>query len=243
MQKETRSLSALKIQENVLLKRADRQNYVTAKNTLAQAQRQAKKIVSDAYQEADSVRQSSYCAGYERGLLMAIEAVTLFIDNRHLLVNNLYLQLRNDVRALLTDAVSRESVITALFENWAESIDNKEDSSPLYILLPLSRRHYKKKMMAFIERTHQGNAIFEFHQDSHYVFKYREQLVEFSPELFVENQADVLLANKDLYSECEKVSADALHRLHDYINQYLPRPETFEPTENTLEREERCDSN
>lgn len=225
MQKENRSLNALNVRENVLIKDMHRQQYLTSKNIVSQAQYRAKNMVNAACQEADLIQKTAYRTGYERGLLMAVEAVTLFINSRDQLVNDVYRQLRDEVKTLLMEAVNQESVILALFENWTGEIELGDGNHPFHILLPFANRQYTSRLMAFISHRHPGGVIFEFHQDSHYVFKYREQLVEFSPEIFVDNQAEDLLVKHDLYAECETLSMDALDQLHEQIKTHLPREE------------------
>ena len=217
------------LKENVLLPNKNRLIHNLRISLVAQARAHAKKIISDAGREAETIRLQAYHNGYERGVMASIEAVTGFIEDKQNIVNDVYQQVREQVKDLLNDAVNKESVICALFENWADEIDGRDNKTPFYILLPRDRRRYKRRLMAYIDSMHMCGAVFEYHQDLRYVFKYREQLVEFLPEVFVDNQMDALLVTQPLHACCEQLSAQALQKLQTQIEKNLPVTRAFIP--------------
>ncbi len=217
------------LKENVLLPNKNRLIHNLRISLVAQARAHAKKIISDAGREAETIRLQAYHNGYERGVMASIEAVTGFIEDKQNIVNDVYQQVREQVKDLLNDAVNKESVICALFENWADEIDGRDNKTPFYILLPRDRRRYKRRLMAYIDSMHMCGAVFEYHQDLRYVFKYREQMVEFLPEVFVDNQMDALLVTQPLHAYCEQLSAQALQKLQTQIEKNLPVSRAFIP--------------
>ncbi|WP_291972015.1 hypothetical protein [Candidatus Symbiopectobacterium sp.] len=215
------------LQENVLLTNKNRVAHNLRINVVAQAREHAKKIINDASRDAEAIRQQAYRDGYEHGLVTSIETVTGFIEDKQGIVNELYGQVRQRARRLLSDTVNKESVICTLFESWADEIDGRDDKTPFYILLPSDRRRYKRRLMAYIDSIHRGGVIFEYHQDLRYVFKYREQLVEFLPETFVDNQIDTFFDTQSLYESCEQLSQQTLEKLHEQLGTYSPSREVL----------------
>lgn len=114
------------------------------------------KIISDASRDAEAIRQQAYRDGYEHGVVTSIETVNSFIEDKQGIVNELYGQVRQRAKRLLSDTVNKESVICALFESWADEIDGRDDKTPFYILLPSDRRRYKRRLMAYIDSMHRG---------------------------------------------------------------------------------------
>ena len=229
MLKEVEKSYSDMLKENVLLPNKNRLIHNLRISLVAQARAHAKKIISDAGREAETIRLQAYHNGYERGVMASIEAVTGFIEDKQNIVNDVYQQVREQVKDLLNDAVNKESVICALFENWADEIDGRDNKTPFYILLPRDRRRYKRRLMAYIDSMHMCGAVFEYHQDLRYVFKYREQMVEFLPEVFVDNQMDALLVTQPLHAYCEQLSAQALQKLQTQIEKNLPVSRAFIP--------------
>lgn len=217
------------LRENVLLPNKNRLTHNLRVNLATQARIHAKKTISDARREAETIRRQAYHNGYERGVMASIEAMAGFIEDKQSIVNDVYQQVREQVKDLLNDTVNKESVICALFESWADEIDERDNKTPFYILLPRDRRRYKRRLMTYIDSLHMGGAVFEYHQDLRYVFKYREQLVEFSPETFVDNQIDSLLVTQSLYAGCEQLSTQTLQKLHAQIEKNLPVSSAFIP--------------
>lgn len=220
------------LRENVLLSSKNRVTHNLRISLVAQAQDHAKKIISDATREVEAIRQQAYRDGYERGVMTSVETVTGFIEGKQGIVNDIYQQVREQVRHLLSDTVNRESVICALFENWANEIDGRDDKTPFYILLPQDRRRYKRRLIAYIDSMHPGGVVFEYHQDLRYVFKYCEQLVEFSPDTFVDNQIDTLIETQPLYECCEQLSTQTLQHLYAQLQMHFPLSSVLMPDEN-----------
>lgn len=222
MLKEVESAYVNMLQENVLLTNKNRVVHNLKISVVAQAREHAKKIISDASRDAEAIRQQAYRDGYEHGVVTSIDTVTGFIEDKQGIVNELYGQVRQRVKRLLSDTVNKESVICALFENWADEIDGRDDKTPFYILLPSDRRRYKRRLMAYIDGMHRGGVIFEYHQDLRYVFKYREQLVEFLPDTFVDNQIDTFFDTQSLYESCEQLSQQTLEKLYEKFGKHSP---------------------
>ncbi|MFT8209924.1 MAG: hypothetical protein ACMZI0_03605 [Symbiopectobacterium sp.] len=215
------------LQENVLLANKNRVTHNLRISLVAQTRDHAKKIIRDANREAETIRQQAYRNGYERGVMTSFETITSFIKDKQGIVNYIYGQVREQIKNLLSDTVNKESVICALFENWADEIDGRDDKTPFYILLPRDRRRYKRRLMAYIDSMHRGGVVFEYHQDLRYVFKYREQLVEFLPETFVDNQIDTFFDTQSLYERCEHLSTQTLKTLYARLETYLPLSDVF----------------
>lgn len=227
MLKEVEISYANMLQENVLLTSKNRVAHNLRISVVAQAREHAKKIISDASRDAEAIRQQAYCNGYEHGVVTSIETVTGFIQDKQGIVNELYGQVRQRAKRLLSDTVNKESVICALFESWADEIDGRDDKTPFYILLPSDRRRYKRRLMAYIDSMHRGGVIFEYHQDLRYVFKYREQLVEFLPETFVDNQIDTFFDTQSMHESCEQLSLQTLEKLYAQLGTYSSPPEVL----------------
>ncbi|CNF34517.1 hypothetical protein [Yersinia kristensenii] len=222
MQNETINFNALDIQENVLMSGACKRSYKKAKTLVEQARYHAKGMINAAHHDAEAIYHESHRIGYERGLLLGVDTIAQFINNKNRHMNEIHSQLRDEFKALIIQAVDTESVLLALFENWVDGIEKKDDTVPFYILLPATSRRYKKKLKQYINDTHQGSVVFEYHQDSRYVFKYREQLVEFAPDSVIDTQIDGLLKNKDIYSLSETLFTEALYQLNEHIQKYFP---------------------
>ncbi|MCW2477105.1 hypothetical protein [Candidatus Symbiopectobacterium sp. NZEC151] len=227
MFKEVDTSYADMLQENVLLANKNRVTHNLKISVVAQAREHAKKIIREANRDAEAIRQQAYRNGYEHGVMTSIETVTRFIEDKQGIVNEIYGQVRQQAKRLLSDTVNKESVICALFESWADEIDGRDDKTPFYILLPDDRRRYKRRLMAYIDSMHRGGVIFEYHQDLRYVFKYREQLVEFLPETFVDNQIDTFFDTQSMYESCEQLSQQTLEKLYAQLEMYSPPSEVL----------------
>jgi hypothetical protein len=127
--------------ENVLLPHSDRGKINTAKNITNYAQKCAKKTMVLAHKEAEDIRASAAVAGYEHGIILALDAVIQFFDDRDSLIKLIYKQTEMEIKGLLGDIINQQSVVLTLIKDWLSTLSHDLVSEPVCLLLPEHCRH------------------------------------------------------------------------------------------------------
>lgn len=222
MQAEISSARVLTAQDNVLIPGTSLTKIRKRYDIIADAQAIARKIIKDAVQESDDIRNESYQIGYERGVLMSIDSICQFIDDSNRHTNELYLQIQKDIQDLLTEVLDDEAIVLKVLDGWVDELDMDDKGAPLCILMPYANRKFKPNMMKMIENKYPGESIFEYHHEHRFVFKYKDRLAEFYPEEFIGTAMNTLTGSRDFHSKNQLISAEAIKHLHQQLALYYP---------------------
>lgn len=233
MQAETNNNLFQTALENVLVPGPLLRKMRKSDDIIANAESRARKIVKDAVREGETIRKESYRTGYERGLLMSIDSVCQYINNSVQYAETLYLNIESDIKKLLTELLDEESVLLKIVDEWIDALDKRDNDSPLYVLMPYANRRFKVNLMEAIKSKHPGGAVFQYHQEPRFVFKYKEHLAEFYPEEHIASTVKSLMDNRDFYYDSHMISVEAIQNLHQRIALYYqPADDVTHITEN-----------
>ncbi|MFU9136524.1 hypothetical protein [Erwinia tasmaniensis] len=236
MQAETNNYLLQKVLENVLVPGSTLRKMRKSDDIIANAESRARKIVKNAVREGENIRKESYRTGYERGLLISVDSVCQYIDNSVQYAETLYLKIESDLKNLVTELFDEESVLLKIVDEWIDTLDKTDTDAPLNILMPYTNRRFKVNLTEAIKSKHPSGAIFQYHQEPRFVFKYKEHLAEFYPEEHIASTVKSLMDNCDFYHDCQKISTEAIQNLHQRIALYYqPVEEVTNITENKWE--------
>lgn len=222
MPKEIANIASHKVLDNILISSKTLRKIRKSNDVIKQAKENAKKIIKEASQQSDHIRNESYRIGYERGLLMAIDSVCQFIDNNSKYAHELYLKVQEDIKELLSDILDEETVLLKVLDQWVDELDRKDTKSPLCILMPYANRRFKNGLSRVVESKYAGSVIFEYHHEPRFVFKYKERLAEFYPEEFIYSTVGKLTGAIAFYPDHQQISAEALQHLHEQLSLRYP---------------------
>lgn len=222
MQNEPHDIIFRDVAEGVLLPAAKLSLIKRSHDIIAQAKKNASRIIKEAEAECERIRRESYMAGFEQGLVMSLGSVCQYIDNSEQNAHEMEIKLRNDLRTLLSDIISEDDFNIKVVEHWAEGIDKSDQSLPLHILMPYANRRLKERFAQAIKKQYSGAVIFEFHEEPRFVFKYNNRLAEFYPEEFVNDTVDTLASKYTLAERTREISNEAIRYLHEQLSLLYP---------------------
>lgn len=226
MQNEPHDILFRNVAEDVLLPAAKLSLIRRSHDIIAQAKKNASRIIKEAEAECEQILRESSRAGYEQGLVMSIGSVCQFIDNSEKHTQEMEAKIRIDLKNTLSDIISEDDFNIRVVEHWAEGLDKSDESLPLLILMPYANRKLKERFAEAIKKQYSGGVIFEFHDQPRFVFKYNNRLAEFYPEEFVNTTVDVLTSKYTFAERTREISDEAIRYLHEQLSLlYPPLPE------------------
>lgn len=222
MQNEPHDIILQNVSEGVLLPAARLSLIKRSHDIIAQAKKNAHRIIKEAEAECEQIRCESYRAGYEQGLMMSIGSVCQFIDNSEKYTQEMEVKIRNDLRNILTDIISEDDFNVKVVKHWAEGLDKSDESLPLHILMPYANLKLKQRFAQAIKEHYAGNVIFEFHDEPRFVFKYNNRLAEFYPDEFVYATVNALTSKYTFAERTREISNEAIMYLHEQLSLLYP---------------------
>ena len=222
MQNEPHDIIFRNIAEDVLLPASKLSLIKRSHDIIAQAKKNASRIIKEAEAECEQIRRESYSAGYEQGLVMSLSSVCQFIDNSEKHTQEMEVKIRNDLKNTLSDIISEDDFNVKVVEHWAEGLDKGDESLPLHILMPYANRKLKERFAQAIKKNHSGGVIFEFHDEPRFVFKYNNRLAEFYPEEFIYATVDALTSKYTFAERKREISNEAIRYLHEQLSLLYP---------------------
>lgn len=222
MQNEPHDIIFRDVAEGVLLPSVKLSLIKRSHDIIAQAKKNATRIIKEAEAECEQIRRESYMAGFEQGLVMSLGSVCQYIDDSEKNTHEMEVKVRNDLRDFLSDIISEDDFNIKVVEHWADGIDKSDESLPLYILMPYTNRRLKERFAQAIKKQYSGAVIFEFHEEPRFVFKYNNRLAEFYPEEFVNDTVDTLTSRYTLAERTREISNEAIRYLHEQLSLLYP---------------------
>lgn len=222
MQNELNDFIYDNVIEDVLLPATQSALIKRSKDIIFQAKKIAQKIIREAELECEQIRSESYRDGYERGLIMSINAVCQFIDHSQKHTHEIEMKIHNDLKGILSDIVSEDEFNVRVAEKWGEGVNKVNDPLPINILMPYTSRKLKDRFSQAVKHHHNGGVIFEFHDEHRFVFKYNNRLAEFYPEEFINSTINTLTSRYNLEERQVEISNEAIRYLHEQLSLLYP---------------------
>jgi len=205
--------------ENVLLSRSQRAKKAEVDNLIAQAQKKAKSIIARSEKKAEEIQQQACIAGYERGLLIAADAVCKYIAAADQQAKELSGTLKEKLENFLCSFLTDENTVLTVLEQWVtESV--QDEKAGVQILMPESCKPFHRKMVDLIGEKRAQNTVIVYHSDTEFVFKCQGKIASFDPKMVIAQQTEKLISFDRILGECKILSAEALNELNETINHY-----------------------
>lgn len=216
------------VAENVLLPAAKSALIKRTYDIIAQAKKNAARIIKEAEAECEQIRLEAYRLGYEQGLVMSIDSLCQFINNSEKHTYEMEVKIRNDLKNILSDIISEDDFNIKVVEHWVEGLDKNDDALPLHILMPYANQKIKNRFSQAIKGQYAGGVVFEFHDEPRFVFKYNNRLAEFYPEEFVCSTVDMLISKYKFSERQSEISSEAIRYLHEQLSLLYPPLHKYE---------------
>lgn len=205
--------------DGVLLSHKQLQRHKRAVCLEQQTQQHARRIVRDAQQQAELIRQHAYQEGYQQGMLDALQQAASYMANNQMLDGRCREQLAQHARAMLSSAVDHPETLLLVLDEWLRSLPDSDET--LYLTLPATAHALHPRLMDVLATGWAGKIQLDYHARSDFVMRHADQVAEFSPELYVKSATRSLLQTLDtLAQDCRQVSDVALQ---EFIEQWQHR--------------------
>lgn len=205
--------------DGVLLGRKQLQRHRRAVCLEQQAQQHARRIVRDAQQQAELIRQHAYQEGYQQGMLDTLQQTASYMADSQTLDGRCREQLGQHARAMLSSAVDHPETLLLVLDEWLRNLPASDET--LYLTLPATAHALHPRFMDVLATSWAGKIQLDYHSRSDFVMRHADQVAEFSPEQYVKSATRSLLQTLDtLAQDCRQVSDVALQ---EFIEQWQHR--------------------
>lgn len=168
--------------EAVLVRSAYLRNDIRASALVDEARRRASELARQAQGEAERLYREAKAEGYAAGIVQAVEALTDYLADHCALAARLREQLQEQAATLLQRSVNHPDVVMAAFEECLREQDLT--AMRLDLLLPASMRAGHGSLMARLRQVGVQVNI-EYRQDTRFLLRMGDHVVEFAPDDFV----------------------------------------------------------
>ncbi|HHL2712922.1 TPA: hypothetical protein ACQ39K_004552 [Yersinia enterocolitica] len=183
-----------------------------------QTVQKAKNIIQHTRQDVEQLAQQGYMDGYQNGMLTAIAQTALYFGGCNELFNGKRNELIEDVRNILSAAVTQPEILLSVVDEWVKSLPLSDNMIHIYV--PEITMGIEPRLKEALASLWSGQINITYHTDKKYVMSCGQQVAEFSPDIFVEQVAESLMDKFNLIpSEFQKVSEDALESLIGYCGE------------------------
>jgi len=213
MQKTIISPNVIESIEGILIPASALKQRERVENILKQAQHNASKIIKQANIEAQTIRMSAQSAGYQAGITLSINAVADYIDNGQSIHLQFYSKTHESMLKNLRDALNSPEIFPLLLEHWLADVIPDEEHSPLFLLVPKMTLKQQTELSSYIASIWSGKVVIEQHTDNRFIIKYKSNLAEFSPDVWVEQQRIEANYCQQLEKDCNTLSSNSIQRL------------------------------
>lgn len=188
--------------------RPDRRREVLERQTNQHVQR----LLRDARREANDLQQQAYQAGYQQGMLLALEQLTAWLNACDEKAALLQERIAAQAQAMLSSAVNSPDTLLVLLNEGLQNLPASDET--LHLLLPANARSLRPQIMSVLDKQWRGPVQLDFHPGPGFVLRYKDQIVEFAPEHYLE-QATLTLRQtiSELPAECRQLSSAAFSAL------------------------------
>jgi len=184
-----------------------------------QAQQHARRIVRDAQQEAELIRQHAYQEGYQQGMLDTLQQTASYMADSQTLDGRCREQLSQHARTMLSSAVDHPETLLLVLDEWLRNLPASDET--LYLTLPTTAQVLQPRLMDVLSDGWTGKIHLDYHARPDFVMRHADQFAEFSPSQYVESATRELLQTLDtLPQDCRQVSDFALQ---EFIEQWQRR--------------------
>lgn len=232
MLESIRTLVDVPSQNDVFLTRSDIAATRHRRLLLLQARDRAKEEVREALKEADQIRTHAFKEGYSEGVVLAASDIGAALTQSRTLVASLREELIRMVKQLLGELLMHEQMLDVLLERWLAE-QQVEQESPLQIVLPIACKSRHLAIREKLSTYGYPAASISYHDQSRYLFRLADQVVELNVDSTQERLAPQILARLESLPESirrlEYASANVLVRLVENIIDVMPPDQLSEP--------------
>jgi len=213
MQKTITCPNMIESIEGVLIPGSDLKKREKVENILKQAKHHASKIIKEANIQAQTIRESAQSAGYQAGIILSINSVADFIDNNQSIYLKFYTKTHESMLKNLRHALNSPEIFPLLLEHWLADVIPDEEHSTLFLLVPKMALKQQSELSSYIASLWSGKVVIEQHTDNRFVIKYKNDLAEFSPDVWVEQQRIQADFCQQLEKDCNSLSSNSIQQL------------------------------
>ncbi|MFC4488614.1 hypothetical protein [Chromobacterium aquaticum] len=206
--------------EGVLVRSAQLRRAARADQLEREARRQAQRVLRDAEHQAETLRRQASQAGYQQGMLAALEQAAGHFAASQAMAWRWRERLEQEARAMLAAAVDHPDTLLLLLDEWLR--DRDAPDATLYLQLPKRARALQPRLMALLTENWPGTIQIDYHADARFMMRCADQAAEFEPEQYVEPASRQLLqCLEQMPQDCRALSEQALRELIARLEQDL----------------------
>lgn len=177
MLESIRTLVDIPPKDTLLLRHEERTAARNRRLLMQQARERAKACISEAQQEANSVRANAFQDGYSQGVLQAAADMSGLLLQSRRMASALHAELAQAARSLLGDLLMNERLLDALLERWQDGWIG-QGQEPLQIILPLRCKAQQQALKSKLSGLGIERVDIRFHAQERYLFRLADQVVE-----------------------------------------------------------------
>ncbi|PXX54004.1 hypothetical protein SAMN05660489_05834 [Pseudomonas sp. LAMO17WK12:I10] len=201
---------------------------------LLEAKSRAKAEVKTATEEADLIRRSAFREGYSEGVILAATDIGAALIQSRALIAQLREELGKVVKQLLGDVLMHEQLLDTLLERWMA----EQPADPkllLQIVLPSACKLRHLDIQKKISALGWPGASVSYHDQSRYLFRLADQVMELDIDATQERLAPQILARlkslPESVRELEYSSANVLIKLVETLVGSTPQDQLAYPSD------------
>lgn len=212
MLESIRTLVDIPATDALLLRHEERTAARNRRLLMHQARERAKACISEAQQEANSVRANAFQDGYSQGVLQAAADMSGLLLQSRLMASALQAELAQAARSLLGDLLMDERLLDALLERWRDGWGG-QGQEPLQIILPLRCKAQQLALKSKLTGLGVERVDIRFHAHERYLFRLADQVVELDIGATQERLSPRLIAQLKQLPESVRELDEASRRL------------------------------
>lgn len=212
-----------------IIKKKDILNLKKNNSTRDFAKRQAKKIIADAENTANDIKELAWLEGYTAGIAISVQDLAQFVNDNENHKNAIMQNVLSDISTKLEFFFDNNEVIYSMLDSLAKHFHQKNLESPRIIIsAPEHSLHHSRKLLDIFANR---GLTSEIRKSKNFIIsvKYDKEIwtcdIPNISRNFVRLTLDKMAGSTDLLEKCSQNSTSALTNIRNTLDSYLAEME------------------
>ncbi|MFV9997382.1 MAG: hypothetical protein AB8W37_03990 [Arsenophonus endosymbiont of Dermacentor nuttalli] len=209
----------INIIDNVLLKKETLVERNQAFSIIEKSKSYATVVVNNAVKESDRITKEAFLIGYKSGLNSIIDSIICYFKRSDDIYHAIHKKILYQVNQCLIQMINDEKLVSSFINSYLASFVASKGTDKLIIIQPELYRKLDYKIINGIEFK-QENIIFEYHAESYFLIKYKDNMVRLEYNKILEH-IKLSIQEKYFYKEM-------IENIDQLINNIIPLGQKYE---------------
>ncbi|HGJ5877223.1 MAG TPA: hypothetical protein ACHBX0_13720 [Arsenophonus sp.] len=219
MQKDINNINII---DNVLLKKETLVERNKAFSIIEKSKNYATIVVNNAVKESDRITKEAFLIGYKAGLNSIIDNIICYFKRSDDIYHAIHKKILYQVNQCLIQMINDEKLVSSFINSYLASFVASKGTDKLIIIQPELYRKLDYKIINSIEFK-QENIIFEYHAESYFLIKYKDNMVRLEYDKILEH-IKLSIQEKYFYKE-------VIENIDQLVNNIIPLGQKYENSE------------